>query len=65
MSPRHENVHQTVTQTIGFCVEGDNRRPAYVWVEADSVEAGRARLGPLFPGCHLKLINDDDSLSLP
>lgn len=64
MSPRDHIVQQTVIQTFGFCVEGENRGRSYVWVEADSVEAGRARIRPLFPGCRLKLISDDEAVSM-
>ena len=47
-------------QTIGFAVEGENRGRTYVWVEAVSVEAGRERLAPLFPGCTLARLEDED-----
>ena len=48
-------------QTIGFAVTGENRGPSYVWVEAVSVEAGRARLAPLFPGCRLAQLLSDEA----
>ena len=60
MAPPSEHQAQNAPlQTIGFAVEGDNRGRAYVWVEATSVEAGRARLAPLFPGCRLSPLDGE------
>lgn len=62
--PPNHNAQHAPLQTIGFAVEGENRGRAYVWVEAASVEAGRQRLAPLFPGCILAPL-DHDELAQP
>lgn len=63
----HSSQHSSSVrlQTIGFAVTGENRGLSYVWVEAVSVEAGRARLAPLFPGCRLAPLAHDDAPAQP
>ncbi len=57
---RHDNLH-----TFGFAVTGANRGRTFVWVEATSLEAGRARLAPLFPGCSLAHLATDGHRAPP
>lgn len=57
---RHDNLH-----TFGFAVIGANRGRTFVWVEATSLEAGRVRLAPLFPGCSLNYLATDGDRTPP
>ncbi len=65
MSPITHSSRQACQQTFGFAVTGANRGRTYVWVEATSVEAGRARLAPLFPGCSLAHLMPDEVWAPP